>query len=99
MEIVSLSFLCSIEQELTKVTRRGIVRSASHSVQLPHTRMSDVSMSLSRSVWKCQPREDEEAPPVAVKLVHRTKTTTTAARVRSLWSEFKVRLHPSVASP
>ncbi|KAF9483412.1 kinase-like protein [Pholiota conissans] len=50
------------------------------------------------SVWLCQPKpvttEDGVVKPVgqklAVKLVHRSKTSTTAARVRSLWNEMKI---------
>ncbi|TFY71842.1 hypothetical protein EVG20_g1148 [Dentipellis fragilis] len=47
------------------------------------------------SVWLCHPKSGRTKLPqediqVAVKLVHRSKTTTTAARVRSLWNEMKV---------
>ncbi|KAG8680268.1 hypothetical protein FRC09_018361, partial [Ceratobasidium sp. 395] len=46
------------------------------------------------SVWLCEPRIAEERATygdrVAVKLVHRSKTPTTAARVRSLWNEMKI---------
>ncbi|ETW81318.1 hypothetical protein HETIRDRAFT_451140 [Heterobasidion irregulare TC 32-1] len=47
------------------------------------------------SVWLCSPKSARTKQPqdnvqVAVKLVHRSKTTTTAARVRSLWNEMKV---------
>ncbi|CAE6518325.1 unnamed protein product [Rhizoctonia solani] len=46
------------------------------------------------SVWLCEPRFPEEralfGTQVAVKLVHRSKTPTTAARVRSLWNEMKI---------
>ncbi|KAA1475650.1 hypothetical protein DENSPDRAFT_883723 [Dentipellis sp. KUC8613] len=47
------------------------------------------------SVWLCHPKSARTKLPqedikVAVKLVHRSKTTTTAARVRSLWNEMKV---------
>ncbi|CAE7185958.1 unnamed protein product [Rhizoctonia solani] len=46
------------------------------------------------SVWLCEPRLAEEqamfGPQIAVKLVHRSKTPTTAARVRSLWNEMKI---------
>ncbi|KAH9032816.1 kinase-like protein [Lactarius hengduanensis] len=44
------------------------------------------------SVWLCRPRVPDSADDtkLAVKLVHRSKTTTTAARVRSLWNEMKV---------
>ncbi|KAH9990040.1 kinase-like domain-containing protein [Russula vinacea] len=44
------------------------------------------------SVWLCRPRVSKDAgnTKLAVKLVHRSKTTTTAARVRSLWNEMKV---------
>ncbi|KAJ6461646.1 hypothetical protein DFH09DRAFT_582339 [Mycena vulgaris] len=65
------------------------------------------------SVWLCRPKEDPESPTadglvklqetkIAVKLVHRSKTSTTAARVRSLWNEmkivraFKADPHPSI---
>ncbi|THH31245.1 hypothetical protein EUX98_g2950 [Antrodiella citrinella] len=64
------------------------------------------------SVWLCRPKPDPPstsgAPPrpndnkIAVKLVHRSKTSTTAARVRSLWNEMKVvrsfkhEPHPSI---
>jgi serine/threonine-protein kinase GIN4 len=42
------------------------------------------------SVWLCQPRVSDggEDTKLAVKLVHRSKTTTTAARVRSLFVTF-----------
>ncbi|KAF8132205.1 hypothetical protein K438DRAFT_1998613 [Mycena galopus ATCC 62051] len=53
------------------------------------------------SVWLCRPKEDPDSPDadglvklqetkIAVKLVHRSKTSTTAARVRSLWNEMKI---------
>ncbi|GLB38202.1 putative protein tyrosine kinase [Lyophyllum shimeji] len=50
------------------------------------------------SVWLCRPKgtagsnELANAPDqrLAVKLVHRSKTSTTAARVRSLWNEMKI---------
>ncbi|KAJ7451595.1 hypothetical protein FB451DRAFT_702631 [Mycena latifolia] len=53
------------------------------------------------SVWLCRPKEDPDSPSadglvklqetkIAVKLVHRSKTSTTAARVRSLWNEMKI---------
>ncbi|CUA75070.1 Cell surface glycoprotein 1 [Rhizoctonia solani] len=46
------------------------------------------------SVWLCEPRFAEEqvafGSQIAVKLVHRSKTPTTAARVRSLWNEMKI---------
>ncbi|OBZ68659.1 Serine/threonine-protein kinase par-1 [Grifola frondosa] len=65
------------------------------------------------SVWLCRPKLDSasrssEGPnapqdtKIAVKLVHRSKTSTTAARVRSLWNEMKVvrslkhEPHPSI---
>ncbi|KAJ7754129.1 hypothetical protein B0H14DRAFT_3117158 [Mycena olivaceomarginata] len=65
------------------------------------------------SVWLCRPKEDPDSPnadglvklqetKIAVKLVHRSKTSTTAARVRSLWNEmkivrsFKADPHPSI---
>ncbi|KAI0923171.1 hypothetical protein AcV7_005759 [Taiwanofungus camphoratus] len=63
------------------------------------------------SVWLCRPKPDSassESPhtlrnsKIAVKLVHRSKTSTTAARVRSLWNEMKVvrslkqEPHPSI---
>ncbi|KAJ7195516.1 kinase-like domain-containing protein [Mycena pura] len=65
------------------------------------------------SVWLCRPKEDPNSPSadsfarlqenkIAVKLVHRSKTSTTAARVRSLWNEmkivrsFKTDPHPSI---
>ncbi|KAJ6508433.1 hypothetical protein C8R45DRAFT_967415 [Mycena sanguinolenta] len=65
------------------------------------------------SVWLCRPKEDPDSPSadglvrlqetkIAVKLVHRSKTSTTAARVRSLWNEmkivrsFKLDPHPSI---
>ncbi|KAF9525504.1 kinase-like domain-containing protein [Crepidotus variabilis] len=62
------------------------------------------------SVWLCQPRPvtapDGSVRPLgqklAVKLVHRSKTPTTAARVRSLWNEMKIikslksEPHPSI---
>ncbi|KAF7299648.1 Protein kinase domain-containing protein [Mycena chlorophos] len=49
------------------------------------------------SVWRCRPKDvcDAEVTSgqestIAVKLVHRSKTSTTAARVRSLWNEMKI---------
>ncbi|OJA20203.1 hypothetical protein AZE42_04622 [Rhizopogon vesiculosus] len=59
------------------------------------------------SVWLCQPKSKSSSEKlkdveVAVKLVHRSKTSTTAARVRSLWNEmkivrsFKADPHPSI---
>ncbi|CAE6498339.1 unnamed protein product [Rhizoctonia solani] len=46
------------------------------------------------SVWLCEHRFAEEqatlGTQLAVKLVHRSKTPTTAARVRSLWNEMKI---------
>ncbi|KAJ7069621.1 CAMK/CAMKL/MARK protein kinase [Mycena amicta] len=65
------------------------------------------------SVWLCRPKDDLGPPStdgvvkpqetkLAVKLVHRSKTSTTAARVRSLWNEmkivraFKADPHPSI---
>ncbi|KAI0087036.1 hypothetical protein BDY19DRAFT_1092650 [Irpex rosettiformis] len=65
------------------------------------------------SVWACRPKADPSSPStdsphapkntkIAVKLVHRSKTPTTAARVRSLWNEMKVvrslkhEPHPSI---
>ncbi|KAI0061549.1 hypothetical protein BV25DRAFT_1916896 [Artomyces pyxidatus] len=47
------------------------------------------------SVWLCRPkggegRDSRDDVKLAVKLVHRSKTTTTAARVRSLWNEMKI---------
>ncbi|KAF9220880.1 hypothetical protein BS17DRAFT_786121 [Gyrodon lividus] len=45
------------------------------------------------SVWLCRPKSSSgkiKDLEVAVKLVHRSKTSTTAARVRSLWNEMKV---------
>ncbi|KAG2360673.1 hypothetical protein BDR07DRAFT_1411994 [Suillus spraguei] len=59
------------------------------------------------SVWLCRPKSSSssnkhEDVEVAVKLVHRSKTSTTAARVRSLWNEmkivrsFKADPHPSI---
>ncbi|KAJ6621778.1 hypothetical protein B0H10DRAFT_2015719 [Mycena sp. CBHHK59/15] len=53
------------------------------------------------SVWLCSPKEEPNSPSadglvrvqatkIAVKLVHRSKTSTTAARVRSLWNEMKI---------
>ncbi|KZT67233.1 hypothetical protein DAEQUDRAFT_729268 [Daedalea quercina L-15889] len=65
------------------------------------------------SVWLCRPKPDPASPSadnshasrdtrIAVKLVHRSKTSTTAARVRSLWNEMKVvrslkhEPHPSI---
>ena len=52
------------------------------------------------SVWLCSPKnEEEQNVKLAVKLVHRSKTTTTAARVRSLYVVlFMVELvHPDFA--
>ncbi|KAH0586424.1 hypothetical protein H2248_007659 [Termitomyces sp. 'cryptogamus'] len=64
------------------------------------------------SVWLCRPkpstgkskdgREEASDQKLAVKLVHRSKTPTTAARIRSLWNEmkivrtFKFDPHPSI---
>ncbi|KAI8994232.1 hypothetical protein BD414DRAFT_576788 [Trametes punicea] len=59
------------------------------------------------SVWLCRPKPSSSAEhlhenKIAVKLVHRSKTSTTAARVRSLWNEMKVvrslkhEPHPSI---
>ncbi|KAI0699944.1 hypothetical protein C8T65DRAFT_742293 [Cerioporus squamosus] len=59
------------------------------------------------SVWLCKPKGESSTSTVhdskiAVKLVHRSKTSTTAARVRSLWNEMKVvrtlkhEPHPSI---
>ncbi|TFY64348.1 hypothetical protein EVJ58_g2676 [Rhodofomes roseus] len=65
------------------------------------------------SVWLCRPKPEPGSPSsdnphalrdtrIAVKLVHRSKTSTTAARVRSLWNEMKVvrtlkhEPHPSI---
>ncbi|KAG9315954.1 hypothetical protein JVU11DRAFT_3608 [Chiua virens] len=45
------------------------------------------------SVWLCRPKSSSgkvKDIEVAVKLVHRSKTSTTAARVRSLWNEMKI---------
>ncbi|KAF8645210.1 hypothetical protein AX16_008037 [Volvariella volvacea WC 439] len=51
------------------------------------------------SVWLCRPKASAKsetsrvtvcAQKIAVKLVHRSKTSTTAARVRSLWNEMKI---------
>ncbi|KAG6817008.1 hypothetical protein H0H87_000904 [Tephrocybe sp. NHM501043] len=48
------------------------------------------------SVWLCKPKlrtgasKDGPEQKLAVKLVHRSKTSTTAARVRSLWNEMKI---------
>ncbi|OSD07458.1 hypothetical protein PYCCODRAFT_1358875 [Trametes coccinea BRFM310] len=60
------------------------------------------------SVWLCRPKPSSSSQDpvrenkIAVKLVHRSKTSTTAARVRSLWNEMKVvrslkhEPHPSI---
>ncbi|KAG5653104.1 hypothetical protein H0H81_002251 [Sphagnurus paluster] len=53
------------------------------------------------SVWLCKPKPSTSSTgadslsnvsdqKIAVKLVHRSKTSTTAARVRSLWNEMKI---------
>ncbi|KAF9013205.1 hypothetical protein BDQ17DRAFT_1321088 [Cyathus striatus] len=49
------------------------------------------------SVWLCTPKRGSQSATssvpeqkIAVKLVHRSKTSTTAARVRSLWNEMKI---------
>lgn len=48
------------------------------------------------SVWLCRPKPTRDGltsvpdQKIAVKLVHRSKTSTTAARVRSLWNEMKI---------
>lgn len=52
--------------------------------------VEEVGYGMWGSVWKCEGRATNAV--VAVKLVHRSKTSTTAARVRSLWNEFKVSL-------
>src|SRR6266481_2500636 len=59
--------------------------------------LSQIGFGNWGSVWLCRPKDDEGQPvqdhaaveargmgKVAVKLVHRSKTSTTAARVRSL---------------
>ncbi|KAG8930857.1 hypothetical protein FRC02_003598 [Tulasnella sp. 418] len=54
------------------------------------------------SVWACFTKDAPTREKVAVKLVHREKTPTTAARVRSLWNEMKIHrafkedTHPSI---
>ncbi|KAL7418214.1 kinase-like domain-containing protein [Mrakia frigida] len=52
-------------------------------------------------VWLCKRKLNNPGQKVAIKLVHRSKTPTTAARVRSLWNEMKTirtlpRSHPSI---
>ncbi|OJT14698.1 hypothetical protein TRAPUB_8751 [Trametes pubescens] len=45
------------------------------------------------SVWLCRPKSSTEhihETKIAVKLVHRSKTSTTAARVRSLYASFSL---------
>ncbi|KAG6878514.1 hypothetical protein C0993_005445 [Termitomyces sp. T159_Od127] len=43
------------------------------------------------SVWLCTPKSGStDGQKIAVKLVHRSKTPTTAARIRSLWNEMKI---------
>ncbi|KAG8907113.1 hypothetical protein FRB99_005368 [Tulasnella sp. 403] len=56
------------------------------------------------SVWSCYTKDTPTRQKVAVKLVHRSKTPTTTARVRSLWNEMKIHrafkhdTHPSIVS-
>ncbi|KIO18381.1 hypothetical protein M407DRAFT_83994, partial [Tulasnella calospora MUT 4182] len=56
------------------------------------------------SVWSCFTKDSPSREKVAVKLVHRSKTPTTAARVKSLWNEMKIHRsfrqdsHPSIVS-
>ncbi|TFK52188.1 hypothetical protein OE88DRAFT_1657290 [Heliocybe sulcata] len=63
------------------------------------------------SVWLCRPKEDLptevheslQRAKVAVKLVHRSKTSTSAARFKSLWNEMKIvralkEGHPAIIS-
>ncbi|KAG9019764.1 hypothetical protein FRB90_009634 [Tulasnella sp. 427] len=56
------------------------------------------------SVWSCFTKDSPTREKVAVKLVHRSKTPTTAARVKSLWNEMKIHRsfrqdsHPSIVS-
>lgn len=57
------------------------------------------------SVWRCRSKQEPSGSnsTVAIKLVHRTKDPSAAARVKSLWSEFKtvravsrVEAHPNI---
>ncbi|GAA5903049.1 hypothetical protein JCM5296_001722 [Sporobolomyces johnsonii] len=66
------------------------------------------------SVWKCRPKQSPSSPSygnssphqgakhLALKLVHRSKSPTSSARVRALWQEFKCiralrsTLHPNL---
>ncbi|GAA6059732.1 hypothetical protein JCM10212_000260 [Sporobolomyces blumeae] len=42
------------------------------------------------SVWKCRPKDGAGSDKtLALKLVHRSKSTTSSARVRALWQEYK----------
>ena len=63
--------------------------------------LSQIGFGNWGSVWLCRPKDDEGQPvpddaaveargmgKVAVKLVHRSKTSTTAARVRSLYVSY-----------
>ena len=51
---------------------------------------TDLSKGLISSVLR--------AAQLAVKLVHRSKTPTTAARVRALWTEYKCAWRPLFSS-
>ncbi|KAK4051610.1 hypothetical protein OIV83_002750 [Microbotryomycetes sp. JL201] len=55
------------------------------------------------SVWECKKRtEPKKGLTVSTKLVHRSKSTTSSARVKSLWQEYKAirnlrsLLHPNI---
>ncbi|KAF7314512.1 Protein kinase domain-containing protein [Mycena kentingensis (nom. inval.)] len=59
--------------------------------------LSEVGWGNWGSVWLCKPKDLTDSgvvnradTKIAVKLVHRSKTSTTAARVRSLWNEMKI---------
>ena len=70
------------------------VHSVSLGTEPPLTTLTHITSQIGfgnwGSVWLCQPRVSDSADDtkLAVKLVHRSKTTTTAARVRSLFVAF-----------
>lgn len=76
----------------------------------PLTSLPQIGFGNWGSVWLCRPKPDPPsssgAPPkpndnkIAVKLVHRSKTSTTAARVRSLYVSCSLSYaHPSNTVP
>ncbi|WVQ84397.1 hypothetical protein IAT38_006549 [Cryptococcus sp. DSM 104549] len=70
------------------------------------TFISEIGFGNWGSVWLCKPKHVRSSQlgeaGVAIKLVHRSKTVTTAARVRALWGEMKIiralrhEPHPSI---